>query len=136
MLILATEPKSRTKKYFYQPSIKSEVIGTFCFKETNEKIEIWDLRIYVDHRGKGHGAQMMKDLIQEYKEQMNHKPLVLYVYCINEIAIHLYEKYGFVIVGDYLSKGLAYEMQYKGGNCTNDLDDKNGKHRYEYDRVS
>ena len=78
----------------------------------------------------------MKDLIQEYKEQMNHKPLVLYVHCINEIAIHLYEKCGFVIVGDYLSKGYAYEMQYKGGTCTNELDDTNGKHRYEYDRVS
>ena len=60
-------------------------------------------------RNKGYGTQMLTEFLSQFKSE---KPLVLYVYKTNEIAIKLYEKVGFVIIGDCPFTITAYTMQY------------------------
>lgn len=49
MVTLSAKLEDGQTKYLYKPSVKSEPIGIFYFKETDEKIEIWGFRIYVRH---------------------------------------------------------------------------------------
>lgn len=99
-------------KYFgYKHTPESELIGRFDVREKDKKFEIWNLTISKSFQNQGHGTQMLKEFLAEFKFD---KPLVLYVLRNNAIAIHLYEKMGFVIVGDYGDH--AYEMKYMGGN--------------------
>ena len=65
--------------------------------------------IYHEFQHKGFGTLMLKRIIRKYRN--DNKPLVLYVYKDNKIAISFYEKLGFKIVGEYHYN--AWEMQYK-----------------------
>lgn len=77
----------------------------------DDKIEIWGVRVYEEFQRKGYATIMLKRIIKKYKNDKI--PLLLYVHKENIIAIHLYEKLGFEIVGKYLI-GDAWTMQYKG----------------------
>ncbi len=97
-------------RYCYRISPKSKRnIGYFELWSYPNKNEIWSLRIIESQHNKGYGTRMLQEFLNDYKEN---KPLYLYVYKDNEIAIKLYEKVGFVIVGEY-SK-YAWTMQYMG----------------------
>lgn len=100
------------KRYQFHPNHdKRRVYGWFELYELNSKYEIWALSIIGEQRNKGYGTQMLKEFLEQFKAD---KPLYLYVYKTNEIAIRLYKKVGFVIVGDYGNN--AYTMQYM--NCS------------------
>ena len=72
-------------------------------------VELWSFGIYGQFRGKGYGQQMLKEVI----ELTRNKQLMLDVYKDNDIAIHVYKKAGFKVVGDYGK--YAWAMTYVGG---------------------
>lgn len=98
----------------HNPKGKS-YIGKFDLFESNDKFEIWSLGIVKRYRNKGYGTQMLTEFISQFKSD---KPLILYVYKTNEIAIRLYEKVGFVIVDECSFAPYAYTMQFKGKETT------------------
>ena len=101
------------KIYNFRPNHdRRRNFGEFQVWDRYDRNEIWSLKIIEPERGKGYGTQMLSEFLQQWKSD---KPLYLYVNKANEIAIRLYEKVGFIIVGDY-SRG-AYAMQYMGGNA-------------------
>jgi len=89
--------------------------GQFDLKERSDKFEIWSLKVIRRYRNKGYGTQMLTEFLSQFKPD---KPLVLYVYKTNEIAIKLYEKVGFKITGDCYFTSEAYTMQYSRKEMT------------------
>lgn len=85
--------------------------GRFDLVEYPDKFVIWALSVDPRYRHKGNATRMLTEFVSQFK---SNKPLRLYVYKTNEIAIRLYEKVGFVIIGEYGSSGDAWTMQYKG----------------------
>lgn len=97
------------EQYCFRISAKSSRnIGYFEVWQYKDKYKIWSLRIIESQRNKGYGTRMLKEFLQEFKAD---KPLFLHVYKTNKIAIHMYEKLGFVIVGEYGDD--AWTMQYR-----------------------
>jgi len=96
--------------YLFKPTEEfRNYIGRFDLFEQSDRYEIWSLSIMGKYRNKGYGKQMLRDFLEQFKSD---KPLFLYVYKTNEIAIRLYESVGFTIVGDFSND--AYKMQYMG----------------------
>lgn len=95
------------KTYQFRPNKKCRIYGKFDLIEKQGRYEIWALGIFGDYRSKGYGTQMLTEFLQQFN---NNKPLFLYVYKTNEIAIRLYKKVGFDIVGNK-DDGI-YTMQY------------------------
>jgi ribosomal protein S18 acetylase RimI-like enzyme len=99
------------KRYQFSPNHdRRRIYGGFVLYEQYDKYEIWALGIIGEQRNKGYGTQMLTEFLEQFNAD---KPLFLYVYKTNKIAIRLYEKVGFKIVGDYFPG--AYAMQYM--NC-------------------
>lgn len=88
---------------------KKVYAGTFDLHERFDRFEIWSLKIFPRYRNKGNGTRMLTEFLSQFNSD---KPLFLYVYKTNEIAIRLYEKVGFVITGDCYFDSTAYTMQY------------------------
>ena len=57
------------------------------------------MAVHDDYQNQGIGSQMLEAVINLADNWLNLKRLELEVYIDNENAIHLYEKYGFVIEG-------------------------------------
>lgn len=57
------------------------------------------MSVHDDYQNQGIGSQMMEAVLNLADNWLNLKRLELEVYVDNENAIHLYEKYGFVIEG-------------------------------------
>jgi ribosomal protein S18 acetylase RimI-like enzyme len=91
------------KCFAYRSDSNEEVVGRFDV-DTHLNV-IWNLFIVPEHRNKGYATAMLKEFIEQYQSD---KPLMLYVKHENTIAIHLYEKLGFAIVGNY--NRYAYKM--------------------------
>jgi ribosomal protein S18 acetylase RimI-like enzyme len=101
-----------TKKYQFRPNHdRRRIFGGFELHELCDKYEIWALGIIGEQRNNGYGTQMLTEFLEQFKAD---KPLYLYVYKTNEIAIRLYENVGFKIIGDYFPG--AYTMKYM--NCS------------------
>ena len=88
-------------------------LGRFTLKETDDKFEIWALGVAEEYRHKGYATHMLTEFLSQFKSE---KPLVLYVYKANKIAIRLYKKVGFTIVGQCYFTSKAYTMQYMKGS--------------------
>ena len=86
-------------------------LGRFELREKDDRFEIWSLGVAEEYRNKGYATRMLTEFLSQFKSE---KPLVLYVYKANKIAIRLYEKVGFVIVDKCYFDPKAYEMQWKG----------------------
>ena len=97
----------KTTYRFHPTHDHRKVFGRFEVFKRNDKYEIWNLHIKDDEQHKGYGTQMLKEFLYLFNAD---KPLFLYVRKQNEIAIRLYKKVGFAIVGDY--DKTAYAMQY------------------------
>ena len=98
---------SKTISYKRKESNKTYA-GQFDLNDNGDRYEIWSLSIKPRYKNKGYATQMLTEFISQFKFD---KPLVLYVYKWNEIAIRLYEKVGFIIIGEY-ADGEAYKMQF------------------------
>lgn len=98
------------QSFGYKRNPKGKIYtGQFDLYDRNDKFEIWSLKVSARFRNKGYGTQMLTEFLSQFKSE---KPLVLYVHKTNDIAIHLYEKVGFVITGDCPFTITAYTMQY------------------------
>jgi ribosomal protein S18 acetylase RimI-like enzyme len=100
-----------TKRYQFIPNDTNNICGSFDLRYLGDRYEIWSFGIFGDYRNKGYGTQMLTEFLQQFNDT---KPLYLYVYKKNEIAIRLYKKVGFAIVGN--TSENIYEMQYM--NCS------------------
>ena len=86
------------------------IIGNFEVKDRDDHYAIWNLSIFGGYRNKGYGTQMLTEFLAEFKHD---KPVVLYVYKENTVAIRLYEKVGFVISRECSFTCDAWEMRYE-----------------------
>ena len=92
--------------YYLKDTVTKQILGRcqIIYAINGEKgafNEIWSVHINPEFRQKGYGTIMLQRIIKKYKRET--EPLVLYVYKNNNIAIHLYEKLGFKITGEYNS---------------------------------
>ena len=93
--------------------------GSFDLRVGDGYRSIWSLKVYPRYRRKGYATRMLTEFLQQFNSD---EPLYLYVYKTNEIAIRLYKKVGFVIIGDCHFDSDAYTMQYvkQKGNDNHD----------------
>ena len=97
---------------------EKDFMGSFYLKELSRNMfskvpvaELWCFGIYGQHRGQGYGQKMLREAI----ELAGDKTLMLYVHKDNEIAIHVYEKAGFKIVGELGT--MVWAMVYSGNEA-------------------
>lgn len=107
---------SDERNYAYKKSENGWKLSFFSLIELDDRFEIWKLKTREHNRRKGYAEMMLREFIEQFDFN---KPLILYVYKTNKIAIHLYEKVGFKIIGDYPHGDYAYKMQYQGGKYEN-----------------
>ena len=108
----------RSKLFGYKRNPQGKTYtGRFTLRDCDDRLEIWDLGVVARYRNKGYGTQMLTEFLSQFNSD---KPLFLYVYKTNEIAIHLYEKVGFKIVGHCDFSSLAHKMQYMKGNANHE----------------
>ena len=81
-----------TKVFIYLQ--EKYIIGYVIYDEIYERIEIINIEILEKYRGKQRASQLLKKVIEQAKEK-NITNITLEVKESNEIAIHLYEKFGF-----------------------------------------
>ena len=113
----------RKGEYFWKcDEQEKDFMGSFCLKELSRNLfskepvaELWSFGIYGRYRCQGYGQKMLKEAI----ELAGDKALMLYVYKDNEMAIHVYEKAGFQIVGE-MGK-LAWAMAYSGNEAGQEI---------------
>ena len=78
---------------------------------TYNALELHCVEIFEPYQKKGYGTYMLKKIIEEYRE--HELPLVLRVFKDNIVALRLYERLGFKIIGEETSSAIpAWTMQY------------------------
>jgi ribosomal-protein-alanine N-acetyltransferase len=78
--------------------LEGKVVGYTCLWHLDDQMELANLAVSPDHRGKGIGEKLMKMILLEAKERAC-KSIVLSVRESNKAAISLYAKFGFAEVG-------------------------------------
>jgi ribosomal protein S18 acetylase RimI-like enzyme len=73
-------------------------------------IEIWSFGIMAEYRGKGLGQQAVREIISLNTDK---KTIVLFCHKDNARALHIYQKLGFKIVGEYRGGKYAWELRYR-----------------------
>lgn len=100
--------------WFDDSNNDKKALGSFDLYERknngNDRMELWSFGIIGSkNRGKGYGQRMLQEAIA----MADGKPIRLYVHKTNVIAIHIYQKSGFRIVGKYMGEE-AWVMQHDG----------------------
>lgn len=104
------------QSFGYKRNPKGKIYtGQFDLYDRSDRFEIWSLQVCKRFRNKGYGTQMLTEFLSQLKSD---KPLYLYVHKTNEIAIRLYEKVGFTIIGECSFAPYAYTMQYNRKETT------------------
>jgi putative acetyltransferase len=91
------------------------LLGLNTFKERRAHVGYLGMSIHDDYQGKGIGSQLMIAIMDFAQNWLQLKRIELNVYTDNTNAIHLYEKYGFVIEGTmrkYAIRGGVYSDAY------------------------
>jgi ribosomal protein S18 acetylase RimI-like enzyme len=92
---------------FWPEKHVGSAVGSFdLFMRSDRPCELWSFGIKKDERGKGYGQQMLREAIAMVGEH----DIVLYVMKCNDLAIHIYEKAGFEIAGNYPLGDYAWRM--------------------------
>ena len=112
--------KDRDKEYAsgaYEQIIyfahKGKIRGKFVIQNSdNTERYIYDLQIYEEYRNQGYGNLMIAEMIDKYGNY--NAPLTLAVLAENLPALHLYQKYGFIITSqETWSFDKVYRMKYE-----------------------
>ena len=104
---------SRGCQYELKDTVSKAILGGCKVHTSYNKLEIWCVNINEEFRRKGYATLMLQRIIRKFRK--DERPLLLYVLKDNSIAIHLYKKLGFEIIGEFGFSGYAWSMQYKGG---------------------
>ena len=113
----------RKGEYFWKcDEQEKDFMGSFYLKDMSRNMfskgpvaEIWSFGIYGRYRCQGYGQKMLREAI----ELAGDKALMLYVHKDNEIAIHVYKKAGFQVVGKLGT--LAWAMAYSGNEAGQEI---------------
>lgn len=106
----------RIQSFGYKRNPKGKTYtGQFDLVDKDNRFEIWSLYVKERYQNKGYGTRMLTEFLSQFKSD---KPLFLYVYKTNKIAIRLYEKVGFTIIGECSFAPYAYTMQYNRKETT------------------
>jgi len=134
--IFRLESNTFKKDAFFKNSILNLIINnTFFFKLINDdnsneivgfiiaiqdqeyRVNLINLLISKQYQNKGYGSHLLKYTLNKIKEMNNIEVIVLNVNSKNEVAIFLYQKFGFRIVQKienyYRQKKSAYLMILK-----------------------
>lgn len=111
--MLITSESSNGMWYMYKRTTKQRWLSRFELHNLKDKFEIWNLSTIPEQQCKGNAEKMLREFLEQFDFS---KPLSLYVRKENTVAIHLYEKIGFKIVGNYYGGDYAYEMRYEKEN--------------------
>lgn len=101
------------------PSDPDEPIGRFdimtldWYNYNVRGPSLWSVNVWEEHRGQGHGNMLMQDMLQEC-ENMSFPYISLFVRADNDVATHLYSKYGFEIVLHKLDHVSLWHMSEEG----------------------
>lgn len=87
-----------------------KVIGQFEFHEDNS---IWCFRIDEHFRGNGYGYIFINEFLNYIRKKTVIKEIKLNVYKNNEVAINLYKKLGFEIIGENKCASNCFVMEVK-----------------------
>lgn len=83
------------KCYIYE--VEDESVGFISFDMYDDRAEIIDLVVHINHRKKGIGYELVSNAIDLCKDN-GCKSITLEVRCDNKPAIELYKKCGFKII--------------------------------------
>ncbi len=102
--------------------LKKVLIGfVIIIKDRSDRVNIINIVINPKFQNMGYGTLLMKKTLERIKQIQDIKIVLLNVKIINNIAIHLYEKFKFEIVKKidnyYQSGQSSYEMQLKIDPC-------------------
>ena len=112
--------KNRNKKYAggaYEQIVyfahKGKIRGEFVIQNSdNTERYVCDLQIYEEYRNQGYGNLMIAEMINKYGNY--NIPLTLAVLVENLPALHLYQKYGFIITSqETWCFDKVYYMKYE-----------------------
>jgi ribosomal protein S18 acetylase RimI-like enzyme len=81
--------------------------GRILVFRSEREIRLVDIALLPEHRGRGAGASLIKDLLAE--AQASGKPVTLHVDRLNRAA-RLYRRLGFLVADD---TGAAYRMEWR-----------------------
>lgn len=107
--LYVSDKSKGTTDYSFVETETGERIGRCSMYKYHNRYELWNVRIFPGFKQQGYGTKMLKEIIRRYKRFIKDKPLILYVYKTNNVAIHLYESLGFKITKD--AEENIYEMQ-------------------------
>jgi len=96
----------------------NEIVGfIIVIQDREDRINLINLLIRKSYQNKGYGSYLLRYTLNKIKEMNNIKVIVLNVNSKNEVAIFLYQKFGFRIVQKienyYRQKKSAYLMILK-----------------------
>lgn len=94
----------------YRIYLNGQEIGSvdrYPSRSIKNAVELWGFCIYTKHQDQGYGQQLLQEVIRRNQKK---RAIILYVYKRDARAIHIYEKLGFSIAGEYLDGG-AWEMR-------------------------
>jgi len=95
--------------------ISNKIVGfIIVIQDREDRINLINLLIKKQYQNKGYGSYLLKYTLNKIKEMNNIEVIVLNVNSKNEVAIFLYQKFGFRIVQKienyYRQKKSAYLM--------------------------
>jgi ribosomal protein S18 acetylase RimI-like enzyme len=88
--------------------IEDRPIGRLIVVRRDEEIRLADVALLPEHRDRGIGSILIKELIDEAK--LSKKPIRLQVEKPNTGAARLYERLGFKLAGETLTH---FQMEYR-----------------------
>lgn len=112
-------------EYFDEHNPTNKPIGSFdLFGHKNEPtrpLYLWSFGVIeTENRLRGYGQKMLNEIIA----LADGKPIRLYVQRSNVIALHIYQKVGFRIIGKYMGDE-AWVMQHEGAYDERCFEDTN-----------
>lgn len=86
--------KNNKFRNIYTLYTNQQIVGILIIDTIYERMELIEIEVLDTKRGLGYGKLLLEFMIEKAKEQ-NVENITLEVKVTNNIAIHLYEKYGF-----------------------------------------
>jgi ribosomal protein S18 acetylase RimI-like enzyme len=106
--MVSSKPPTEISKgsYFLLLKHNGDVVGSLIAEKYRDAYTIRQVEVIPEHRGMGHGREMMTNIISFLKPKK--KNIILYVQPNNKIAVSLYTSLGFKLI----QKAAAFGDKY------------------------